>query len=144
MSIKVGVGFFSKQPMLLMHLKSCNMYYISLRFTQFTVKIICINRFNKWLLDVIDLSSSCRTASTDLPDPLSPPVSILFRPQEVFQATSCISEEWLYIGSSWTSYLCSSMWKGPWEHITYEFILTSPPVSHMPGSSNLDSFHDGW
>ena len=30
------------------------------------------------------------------------------------------------------------------EHITYELAPTSPAVSCMPGSSNLDSFRDGW
>ena len=44
------------------------------------------------------------------------------------KATSCISTELLYIGSSWSSGLCLSMWKGPQE---YEFVLTSPAVSHM-------------
>ena len=33
---------------------------------------------------------SCRSARMDLPDPLSPPVSFVHRPREVFQATSCI------------------------------------------------------
>ena len=44
-------------------------------------------------------SSSCRTASTDLPDPLSPPVSI-HHSWEVFKAISCISTELLYIVSN--------------------------------------------
>ena len=30
------------------------------------------------------------------------------------------------------------------KYTAYEFILTSPPVSRMPGSSNLDSVPDGW
>ena len=34
--------------------------------------------------------------------------------------------------------------KGPQEYVTYEFILTSPAVSRMSGSSNVDSFRDGW
>ena len=32
------------------------------------------------------------------------------------------------------------MWRGPLEYATYEFVSTSPVVSRMPGSSNLDSF----
>ena len=28
----------------------------------------------------------------------------------------------LYIGSSWSSYLCSSMWRGPQEYVTYELV----------------------
>ena len=89
-------------------------------------------------------SSSCRAASMDFPDLLSPPVSIVHRPREGFQATSYIGTELLYIGSSWSSNLCSSMWRGPLEYIAYEFALTSPVVSHMSGSSNLDSFRDRW
>ena len=40
--------------------------------------------------------------------------------------------------------LCSSMWRGPQDYVTYEFVPTSPAVSRMSGSSNLDSFRDGW
>ena len=52
--------------------------------------------------------------------------------------------ELLYVGSSWSSCFWSSMWRGPQEYIAYEFVLTSPAVSHMSGLFNLDSFHDGW
>ena len=86
----------------------------------------------------------CRTASTVLPDPLSPLVFIVYRSRLVFQATSCIGTELLYIGSSWSSDLFSSMWRGPQGYTAYEFILTSPALSHMSDSSNLDSFRDGW
>ena len=41
---------------------------------------------------------------------LLPPVSIVHRYREVFQATSCIDSELLYIGSSWSSYLCLSIY----------------------------------
>ena len=84
-------------------------------------------------------STSCHTASTDLPDPLSPPVSIVYRTREVFKAISSIGTKLLYIGSSWSSYVCSSMWRGQ-----HEFVLTSPAVSCMSGSSYLNSFRDGW
>ena len=30
------------------------------------------------------------------------------------------------------------------QSVTYEFISTSPALTHMSGSSNLDSFRDGW
>ena len=50
------------------------------------------------------------SAVLNLPDSLSPLVSIVHCSQEVFNATSCIGTELLYIGSSWSSYLCSSMW----------------------------------
>ena len=36
------------------------------------------------------------------------------------------------------------MWRGPWENIVYEFILTSPAVSYMSCSSNFDGFLDRW
>ena len=63
--------------------------------------------------------SSCLTDNSDLPDNLSPPISILYRSQDVFQAKSCISTDLLYIGSSWSSNLCSSMWRGLLEYIPY-------------------------
>ena len=50
----------------------------------------------------------------------------------------------LDISSSWSSYLFSSMWRGPREFIAYEFVLTSPWVSRISDSSNLDSFRDRW
>ena len=89
-------------------------------------------------------SSSCRATSMDFPDPLSPLFSIVHRSRQVSQATSCISTELLSIGSCWSSNLCSSMWGGPQEDIVYELVLTSPAVSHISDSSNLDSFRDGW
>ena len=50
----------------------------------------------------------------------------------------------MYVCPSLTSSLCSSLRKGPREYITYEFVPTSPAVSCMSGSSNFDSFRDGW
>ena len=79
-----------------------------------------------------------------IPDPLSSPFPIIHCFQQVIRATSHIGTELLYVGSSWLSCLCSSMWRGPQEYITYELIPTSPAVSHMSGLSNFDSFHDGW
>ena len=55
-----------------------------------------------------------------------------------------IGTELSYVGSSWSSCFCSSMCRGPREYVTYEFVLTSPAVSHMSGSLNLESFCDGW
>ena len=52
---------------------------------------------------------SCLTDNMDLPDPLPPPVPIIYRFWQVFKATSCISTELLYIVSSRSSCLCSSM-----------------------------------
>ena len=34
--------------------------------------------------------------------------------------------------------------KGPQEHIANEFVLTYPAEYSMFGSSNLDSFRNGW
>ena len=88
-------------------------------------------------------SSSCHAASTDLPDPLLHSISIIHCSREVCQATSCIGTELLHIGSNWLFNLCLSMWRGPLEYIAYEFVFTSPAVSCMSGSSNLNSFLDG-
>ena len=77
-------------------------------------------------------------------DSLPPSFSIVHRFQQVFKATSCIRAELFYVHSSLSSWLRSSIWSGPQEYITYEFIPTSPAVSRMSGLSNLDSFHDGW
>ena len=86
-------------------------------------------------------SSSCRAISTDIPDPLSPslPNSHCFR--QVFRVTSRISMELQYVGSSWSSFLCSS--RGLPEYISYDLVSTSPAEPHMSGSSNLDIFRDG-
>ena len=86
--------------------------------------------------------SSIAPSSTDLDDPLLPHVSIVHYSREVFHATSYIGTELLYIGSSWSSNLCSSMWRGPPEYIAYKFVLTSSAVSRISGASNLDSFLD--
>ena len=87
---------------------------------------------------------SCRAASADIPDPFSPPFSIINCFRQVFKATSRIGTELLYIGSSWSSCLCSSMWRVPPEYVTYELVPTSPAVSCMSVSSNFDSFRDRW
>ena len=50
-------------------------------------------------------SSSCHAASTDLPNPLPPPVSIVHR----FKATSGIGAELLYVRYSRSSCVCSSI-----------------------------------
>ena len=108
------------------------------KFTKLQEKITPLSM---WM---IFASSSCRAASRDLPDFLSPPVSIVHSSREVFKAISCIGTELLYIGSSCSSCLCSSMCRGPQEYVDYEFVLTSLAVSRMSSSSNWDSFRDGW
>ena len=64
-------------------------------------------------------------------------------PPAGFWVTSRIGTELLYVGSCWSSCLCSSMWRGSLEYITYELVPTSLAVSRMSGSSNFDSFRDG-
>ena len=70
------------------------------------------------------------------------PIVDCFR--QVFKTTSHIGTELLGVGFSWSSCLYSFMWKGSQEYITYELVPTSPVVSRMSGSSNLNSFRDGW
>ena len=89
-------------------------------------------------------SSSCNAASRDLPEPLWPSVPITHRSQQVFQAISFIGTELLYIGSSWSPYIYSSMRRAPQEYIAYEIVLISSAVFRMSGSSNRDSFRDRW
>ena len=82
-------------------------------------------------------SSSRHAISTDIPDPFSPPLPIVHWCRLVFRVTSRISTELLYVGSSWSSCLCWSMWRGPLEYIPYKVFPTSPAVSRMSGSSNF-------
>ena len=85
-------------------------------------------------------SLSCRAISTDIPDPLSPPLPIVHCFRQVLRTTSRIGTELLYVGSSWSSCLCTSMWRGPQEYIIYELVPTSPAVSGVSGSSILIVF----
>ena len=86
--------------------------------------------------------STCRAASTDIPDPHSPLLLIIHRLWQVFRATSCILTQLLYVCSRWPSCFCSAICGGPLEYMTYELVPLSPAVSCMSGSSNLDSFRD--
>ena len=70
-----------------------------------------------------------RIACMNLPDPLSTPVSIDHRSRQVFQATLLIITELWWIGSTWSSNLCSSMWNGLQEYIAYELSL---PLRQCP------------
>ena len=84
-------------------------------------------------------SSSCHAISTDIRDPLSPPLPIVHCFRQVLRATAHIGRELLYVGSSWSSSLCTSMWRGPQEYITYELVPNFPAVSCKSGSSNFDT-----
>ena len=88
-------------------------------------------------------SSSCRTASTDIPDPLSPLLPIVHRLWQVFRATSHILTQLLNVCSCWSSCFCPAICGGPQEYITYELVPASRALSCMFCPSNLDSFRDG-
>ena len=89
-------------------------------------------------------SSSGHAISTDIPDPFSSLFSIVHCSRQVFRTTFRIGTELLYVGSIWSSSPCSSIQRFSREYINYEIILTFPTVSSTSGSSNLDSFRDGW
>ena len=78
------------------------------------VQLLLTNNYYQ-LLETISSSSSssCCAISMDIPDPLLPPLLIIHCFWQVLRATSSIGTELLYVGSSWTSCLCSSMWRGP-------------------------------
>ena len=63
--------------------------------------------------------SSCYAISTDIPDPLSSPLPIVHCFRQVLRATSRIATELPYVGSSWSSCLCTSIRRDPQEYITY-------------------------
>ena len=81
--------------------------------------------------------------SKNIPNPFSLLLSIVHGFRQVFRATSCIGTEQLFVGPSWTSCLCSSVWRGPQEYVSYEYVPTSPAMYRMSGLSNFDSFRDG-
>ena len=107
-----------------------DIYAILLLVTKMQQFNSSLQSLNQWNLGYKWSSSSCRAIS----------ISIVHRFRSVFKATSCIGTELLYVGPSC---LCLSMWRGPQEYVTYEFVPTSPAVPRMSGSSNLDSFRDG-
>ena len=61
----------------------------------------------------ISSSSSCRAASTDIPDPVSPLLPIIHRLRQVFRVTSCVLTSLLYVSSSWSSCFCTTICGGP-------------------------------
>ena len=73
-------------------------------------------------------SSSCRAASTDIPDALSPLLPIVHR----FWQRSRILTELLYVGSSWSSCFCSAIWGGSiGEHHLWARPCFSSSVLHV-------------
>ena len=88
----------------------------------------------------MESSSQCRTASTDIPDPLSPLLPIVHRFWQVFRTTSRILTQLLCVCSSWSSCFCLAICGDSQEYVTDELVLASPAVSCMSGASNLDSY----
>ena len=78
-------------------------------------------------------SSSCHTASMDIPDPLSSLLYIVHRFWQVLRATSRILTELLDVGSNWSPSFCSGIWGGPYKNITHELVPASSAVSCMSG-----------
>ena len=54
-------------------------------------------------------SSSCRATSTDIPDPLLPPLPIVHHFRQVLRATPRILTEQLCVGSRWLPCFCSAI-----------------------------------
>ena len=94
------------------------------------------------LLYMISSSSSCRAASTYIPDPLSPLLPIVHRFWQVLMATSHIPTELLYVYSSWPSCFCSAICRGLiWYkqmHFNWFHILYSSEVSRIWRKSEFD------
>ena len=69
----------------------CLLRHMNLPYKNFkTNSVLCIFRISS---SSSSSSSSCCATSTDLPDPLSPPVFIVDCSQKVFKLISCISRE---------------------------------------------------
>ena len=62
-----------------------------------------------YILDISSSSSSCCATSTNIPDPLSPLLSIVHRFWQVLMAISHILTELLYVSSSWSPCFSSAM-----------------------------------
>ena len=116
--------------------------FLKVKFFLYTMLLVffaflqCLNEHHSQMsMLTVSSSSSCRTISMDIPDPLPPTFSMVHRFRQIFKATSCIGTEQLYVCSGWLPCLCSSIYP-------YEFVPTSPAVYCMSGSSNLDCFRD--
>ena len=69
-----------------------NVDFLSYKILQLGIYIFfqCMLNIIKKCLHRISSSSSCRAASTDIPDPLSPLLPITHRLRQVFKVTSCV------------------------------------------------------
>ena len=71
-----------------------------------TIPVLLAGQLIQYVRCACSSLSSCRAASTDIPDPLSPLLPIIHRFWLVLKATSRILTELLYVGSSWSSCFC--------------------------------------
>ena len=83
--------------------------------------------------------SWCCAASMDFPDPLYHPSFLPGLPDYILYWHRAPVDRLLLVNQFFLIHV-----KGPWEYITYEFILIYPAVSCMSGLSNLGGFRDGW
>ena len=80
-------------------------------FFFFKIQLLGMNGEYDLYVCILHSSSSLsrRAISTDTPDTLPPPFSIVHCFRQVLKVTFCIGTELLYVGSSWSSCLCSSI-----------------------------------
>ena len=91
----------------------------------------------------IYISSSCRAASTGIPDPLSPLLPFHSSPPAGLQDYILCPHIVAVCRFVLVVCFCTSICGGLQEYIAYELVLASPAVSRVSGSSNLYSFRDG-
>ena len=91
----------------------------------------------------IYISSSSHSASTDFSEFFSPSLPIIHHSWQIFQITPCVHIELLLVSSCWLANTDTSIWRGPLENVTYEFVLASLVVSCISCLSYSDGFRDG-
>ena len=96
-----------------------------------------------WALWYASSSSSCRSASADIPDPLSPFLPNHSSPPAGLQGYILCPHIVAVCKFVLVVLLFTSICGGPQEYIAYELVLASPAVSRVSGSSDLYSFRDG-
>ena len=94
--------------------------------------------FNPLPTYLISLSSSHITCWISLNFPTFVP--IIHRFQQFFQTSSCVRTELLSVCSFWLADTGTSVWRGPYRNVIYEFVLAYLAVSCMPCSSYFDDF----
>ena len=120
------------QPQLTGQIIFCSIIYIIQSQLRRWWKRFCFRIFflqNHISQNPMSSSSSSCAIRTDIPDPLSSPFPIIHCFRQFLWATFRIGTKLLNVGSSWSSCLCSSMWRGLQEYITDELVPTSPAWS---------------